>query len=36
MYTVGVLGTLPRERLAEADEIAERLDADLVDRLLER
>ena len=31
---VAVLGTAPRERLAEADEIASRLDSGLVDRLL--
>jgi HAD superfamily hydrolase (TIGR01509 family) len=31
---VAVLGTTPRERLAEADEIASRLDSGLVDRLL--
>jgi HAD superfamily hydrolase (TIGR01509 family) len=36
IYTVGVLGTVPRERLVDADEIVECLDADLVDRLLER
>lgn len=36
LYTVGVLGTVPRERLAHADEIAELLDTDLVGRLLER
>jgi HAD superfamily hydrolase (TIGR01509 family) len=33
---VAVLGTSPRERLGEADEIASRLDAELVDRLLAR
>jgi len=31
---VAVLGTAPRERLADADEIASRLDSGLVDRLL--
>jgi beta-phosphoglucomutase len=31
---VAVLGTAPRERLGEADEIVSRLDAGLVDRLL--
>jgi beta-phosphoglucomutase-like phosphatase (HAD superfamily) len=36
LYTIGVLGTVPRERLAHADEIAASLDADLVERLLER
>jgi beta-phosphoglucomutase len=33
---VAILGTHPRERLASADEIAERLDLDLVRRLLNR
>jgi beta-phosphoglucomutase len=33
---VAVLGTAPRERLGEADEIVPRLDAGLVDRLLDR
>ena len=33
---VAVLGTAPRERLGEADEIVPRLDAGLVDRLLAR
>jgi HAD superfamily hydrolase (TIGR01509 family) len=33
---VAVLGTVPRERLGEADEIVPRLDAGLVDRLLTR
>ena len=32
---VAVLGTVPRERLGEADEVVPRLDAALVDRLLE-
>jgi beta-phosphoglucomutase len=36
LYTVGVLGTVPAERLADADEIAEQLEADLVERLLGR
>ena len=31
---VAVLGTAPRERLSEADEIVERLDAAVIDRLL--
>jgi beta-phosphoglucomutase-like phosphatase (HAD superfamily) len=31
---VAVLGTVPPERLGEADEIASRLDSGLVDRLL--
>jgi HAD superfamily hydrolase (TIGR01509 family) len=31
---VAVLGTSPRERLGEANEIVERLDAELIDRLL--
>ncbi len=35
LYTVGVLGTMPAERLREADVIAERLDAALVRRLLD-
>jgi HAD superfamily hydrolase (TIGR01509 family) len=33
---VAVLGTVPRERLGQADEIVPRLDAKLVDRLLTR
>jgi len=33
---VAVLGTVPRERLGQADEIVPRLDAGLVDRLLAR
>ena len=33
---VAVLGTAPRERLGQADEIVPRLDAGLVDRLLTR
>jgi HAD superfamily hydrolase (TIGR01509 family) len=33
---VAVLGTVPRERLGQADEIVPRLDAGLVDRLLTR
>ena len=33
---VAVLGTVPRERLGEADEIVRRLDSALVDRLLAR
>jgi HAD superfamily hydrolase (TIGR01509 family) len=33
---VAVLGTVPRERLGQADEIVPRLDAELVDRLLTR
>jgi HAD superfamily hydrolase (TIGR01509 family) len=33
---VAVLGTAPRERLGQADEIVPRLDAGLVDRLLSR
>ena len=33
---VAVLGTAPRERLSQADEIVPRLDAGLVDRLLTR
>jgi beta-phosphoglucomutase len=35
LYTVGVLGTVPRERLAQADEIAQRLDTEFVEQLLE-
>jgi len=31
-----VLGTVPRERLGQADEIVPRLDAEVVDRLLGR
>jgi HAD superfamily hydrolase (TIGR01509 family) len=34
LYTVGVLGTMGAERLAAADELAERLDVVLVERLL--
>jgi beta-phosphoglucomutase len=34
VYCVAVLGTVPAERLALADEIAPRLDAELVQRLL--
>jgi len=34
LYTIGVLGTVPPERLAHADEVAPRLDAVLVGRLL--
>ena len=34
LYCVAVLGTVPRERLGEADEIVPRLDVELVDRLL--
>jgi len=34
VYTVGVLGTMSPERLAAADELAERVDAALVERLL--
>jgi sugar-phosphatase len=34
LYCVAVLGTVPRKRLAEADEIVPRLDVELVDRLL--
>jgi HAD superfamily hydrolase (TIGR01509 family) len=34
LYTVGVLGTMGAERLAAADELAERLDSALVERLL--
>ena len=34
LYCVAVLGTVPRERLGEADEIVPRLDDELVDRLL--
>ena len=34
LYCVSVLGTVPRERLGEADEIVPRLDVELVDRLL--
>jgi beta-phosphoglucomutase len=34
VYTVGVLGTMGRERLAAADELVERLDLALVERLL--
>ena len=33
---VAVLGTVPRERLGQADEIVPRLDAGLVDRLVDR
>jgi beta-phosphoglucomutase len=33
-YVVAVLGTMPRERLARADEIAERVDLDLIRNLL--
>jgi len=36
VYTVGVLGTMGPERLAAADELAERVDAALVERLLRR
>ena len=36
MRCVAVLGTVPRERLAAADEIVEKLDAETVKRLLER
>jgi beta-phosphoglucomutase-like phosphatase (HAD superfamily) len=36
MRCVAVLGTVPRERLASADEIVEVLDAETVRRLLER
>lgn len=36
LYTIAVLGTVPEERLAHADEIAPRLDAVLVERLLAR
>ena len=36
LHCVAVLGTAPRERLGEADEIASRLDSGLVDRLLAR
>jgi beta-phosphoglucomutase len=36
LHTVAILGTHPRERLTRADEIAERLDLDLVRRLLSR
>ena len=34
LYTVGVLGTMGADRLAAADELVERLDATLVERLL--
>ena len=34
MYTVGVLGTMGPERLTAADELAERVDVALVERLL--
>jgi len=34
LHCVAVLGTVAPERLHEADEIAPRLDATLVDRLL--
>ena len=34
LHCVAVLGTAPRERLGEADEIVSRLDSGLVDRLL--
>jgi beta-phosphoglucomutase len=34
LYTVGLLGTMGPERLAAADELAERLDVALVERLL--
>jgi HAD superfamily hydrolase (TIGR01509 family) len=34
LYTVGLLGTMGPERLAAADELVERLDAGLIDRLL--
>jgi beta-phosphoglucomutase len=34
LYCIAVLGTVPRERLREADEIVPRLDNELVDRLL--
>lgn len=36
LHCVAVVGTSPRERLDEADEIASRLDPGLVDRLLAR
>jgi beta-phosphoglucomutase len=36
VYCVAVLGTVPPERLAHADEIAPRLDAPLIERLLDR
>ena len=36
LYTVAVLGTMPAERLAAADELAPRLDLPLVERLLAR
>jgi len=36
VYTVGVLGTMAPERLAAADELVERVDVDLVERLLVR
>jgi beta-phosphoglucomutase-like phosphatase (HAD superfamily) len=36
LYCVAVLGTMTRDRLAEADEIVPRLDPALTDRLLER
>jgi beta-phosphoglucomutase len=35
VYTVGVLGTMGAERLAAADELVERLDVALVERLLD-
>jgi beta-phosphoglucomutase len=34
VYCAAVLGTVPRDKLHEADEIAPRLDAELVERLL--
>jgi beta-phosphoglucomutase-like phosphatase (HAD superfamily) len=34
VYTVGVLGTMGPERLAAADELVERVDVALVERLL--
>ena len=36
LYTVALLGTMGRDRLAAADEVAEGLDAALVERLLAR
>jgi beta-phosphoglucomutase len=36
LYTVAVLGTMGPERLAAADELVERVDVDLVERLLVR
>jgi beta-phosphoglucomutase-like phosphatase (HAD superfamily) len=34
VYTVGVLGTMGAERLSAADELAERVDVALIERLL--